>query len=202
MSKKHYHHGNLAEDILNRAVQIIDEGGLGALTLRGIARDLGVSHGAPNRHFKNKAALLSTLATYGWHKVLEATLRADNVDSLDPRLSLNAMGRGFLRWALHNPALFRTLHHPDVARFADDALIEAMRQFTQAISDAVAATQTIGNHPGVPLEILSIYINAVPFGAAMFLIDPFLTHYEQSEIQDMDEEILIEQLINLVVPLK
>ncbi len=32
----------------------------------GIARDLGVSHGAPNRHFKNKAALLAALAADGW----------------------------------------------------------------------------------------------------------------------------------------
>ena len=55
-----YHHGNLAASILERAAEIIDEEGIEALTLRGIARDLGVSHGAPNRHFKNKACLLYT----------------------------------------------------------------------------------------------------------------------------------------------
>ncbi|MGB0693864.1 MAG: TetR/AcrR family transcriptional regulator, partial [Pseudomonadales bacterium] len=48
---KPYHHGNLRAEIVQRAVEVIDSEGIEALTLRGVARDLGVSHGAPNRHF-------------------------------------------------------------------------------------------------------------------------------------------------------
>ena len=71
--RKNYHHGNLAEAILLRAAEIIDERGIEALSLRSVARDLNVSHSAPNRHFKSKTDLLSALALDGWLKVRDAT---------------------------------------------------------------------------------------------------------------------------------
>ena len=107
---KQYHHGNLAQDILIRAAEVFADEGIEALSLRGVARDLGVSHGAPNRHFRNKAALLSALATEGWRQIQEATLgAADATGSDDPHVRLNAMGRGFLSWAIDNRALFKTI---------------------------------------------------------------------------------------------
>ena len=60
-----YHHGNLSEAILIEAAEIIDKEGIEALSLRGIARAIGVSHSAPNRHFANKKALLEALASKG-----------------------------------------------------------------------------------------------------------------------------------------
>ncbi len=196
-----YHHGDLAPQILQRGAEIIDEQGIDALSLRGIARDLGVSHAAPNRHFKNKAALLAALATDGWLRVKEATLKAAaETDSEDPRVRLNAMGRGFMRWAFNHRALFRTLLHPDVARFADDSLVDAMQDFTDSVRDAVRASQAQGRHPDVPLGILSLYTNAVPVGAAMLLINPLLSS-DHPNLQAFDDEELIEQVINLVVPL-
>lgn len=196
-----YHHGNLAEDILRRAAEIIDREGLEALTLRGIARDLGVSHAAPNRHFKNKAALLAALATDGWLKVAAATLdAAEATGSTDPHVRLNAMGRGFLRWGLANRALFRTVLHPDVARFTDDRLKAAIHEFNGVVQAEVEATQKAGRHRGVALPIVSLYTNAVPFGAAMLLINPLLGS-DHPELADFDQELLIEQVINLVVPL-
>ncbi len=196
-----YHHGNLSADILRRAVEIIDTEGLEALTLRGIARDLGVSHAAPNRHFKNKAALLAALATDGWLAVATATLdSADATGSDDPQVRLNAMGRGFLRWALENPALFRTILHPDVTRFADDKLKDAMHEFSDVIRVEVEATQNAGRLANVPLPLVSLYTNAVPFGAAMLLINPLLST-DHEGLADYDKEQLIEDVINLVVPL-
>jgi hypothetical protein len=161
------------------------------LSLRGIARDLGVSH----------AALLAALSTDGWTKVKDATLNAaDATNSTDPHVRLHAMGQGFMRWAFANRALYRTLLHPDVTRFADDSLSCAMREFTDAVRDAVQASQAQGRHPDVPLEILSLYTNAVPFGAAMLMINPLLSS-DHPDLVGYDEEDLIEQVINLVVPL-
>lgn len=199
--ERQYHHGNLADDILARAAEIIAEEGIEALTLRGIARDLGVSHGAPNRHFRNKAALLSALAREGWKEVREATLgAAEETGSDDPYVRLNAMGRGFLGWSLAHPALFRALTHPDVARFGEDDLNKATEDFQQTIKDAVAATQAAGRHPDVPLDILSLYTNAVPFGAAMAMINP-VAATTADNLKGHDLEIMIAKLIELVVPI-
>ena len=196
---RQYHHGNLAEHILQRAAEIIAEEGIEALSLRGIARDLGVSHGAPNRHFKNKAALLSALTTSAWHEAQRSTMEAaDATGSQDPHVRLNAMGRGFLRWALNNKALFKVLTHPDVNRFADEDLAKAMQSYRKTLLDACGYTQEEGRHPGVPLPLLSLFTNAVPFGVAISLMNPL---GGDQESLDYDEDEIIEQIINLVVPL-
>ena len=201
---KPYHHGNLADAILARAAQIIDQQGIEALTLRGIARDLGVSHSAPNRHFRNKAALLSALATDGWLKAHEATLQeAAATGSDNPHVVLNAMGRGYLRWALENRALFKAIFHPDVSRQASNELIEANRQFSATVRAAIEATQRDGRHPEVPLSVLTLFTNSVPMGAAVLLMDNVLgEELFGAEGQVMDLESLITQVIDLVVPLR
>ena len=196
---RQYHHGNLAEDILQRAAEVIAEEGIEALSLRSIARDLGVSHGAPNRHFKNKAALLSALTTLAWHEAQQSTIEAaDATGSQDPHIRLNAMGRGFLRWALNNKALFKALTHPDVNRFADENLAKAMQTYRRTLFEACGATQADGRHPGVPLPLLSLFTNSVPLGVAISLMNPL---GGDQESLDYDEEEMIEQIINLVVPL-
>ena len=199
VQEKQYHHGNLAASILQRAAEVINEEGIEALTLRGIARDLGVSHGAPNRHFKNKAALLSALATDGWLRMRDATLdAADDTGSDNAHIRLNAMGRGYLRWALSNRSLYRTLYHPDVNRYASRELIEAVDRFSAVVREAVEQTQKEGRHPDVPLSVLTLFTNAVPTGTALMMTDTLLHH----EVESEDElEALIEQIVNLVVPL-
>lgn len=201
-TRKNYHHGNLRAEILQRAAEVVTNDGIEALTLRGIARDLNVSHGAPNRHFRNKAALLSALATDGWMKIRDATLNAaEETGSDDPHVRLNAMGRGYLKWALNNRAQFRTLYHPDVSRFADEELTRAMTQFGDTVGAAVEATQKAGRHSDIPLPILTLFTNAVPTGVAILLIDPLMEGDIRAGATE-NQDALIEQVINLVVPIK
>ena len=197
--KKNYHHGNLAEAVLLRAAEIIDERGIEALSLRSIARDLGVSHSAPNRHFRSKASLLSALALDGWLKVRDATLSAaEETGSSNPHIRLNAMGRGYMRWALINRALFRAINHPDVKRYAGDELNDAVDNFSAIVRSAIDATRRAGRHAETSLTVLTIFTNAVPIGAATVLSDSLLAKFMPT---DMDEEELIAQVVDLVVPL-
>lgn len=194
-----YHHGNLAAAILARAAVVIDEQGIEALSLRGLARDLGVSHSAPNRHFRNKAALLAALAAHGWQRASEATLQArDAVQSESATVRLNAMGRGYLRWALNNRALFKSIYHPDISRQASEELRAAVAQFAESVRVAIEDSQAEGRHTTVPLPILTVFTNAVPTGAAVLLIDNLVG---AAMADGVDQETMIEQVINLVVPL-
>ena len=196
-SLKHYHHGDLKAAILRRATEIIEDEGIEALSLRRIARDLGVSHGAPNRHFKTKTHLLSALATDGWEKLRHATCDAAEVEvSDDPRDKLNAMGRGFLTWALQNRTTYLSTMHPDVSRHGDDALLNAMEAFQLTIKNAVAAAQTAGRHPEVDNTLLSLFTMSVPFGLASLLIDSVQT----MDVSEWEQDDLVAGLIDLVVP--
>ncbi len=197
MTKKHYHHGDLRRALIARAAQIINAEGIEALTLRGLARDLGVSHGAPNRHFKNKQELLTALATEAYQQANEATMAAAEKVGEDPIVRLNAMGRGYMHWALDNRALFNALNHPDIKRSADTELLEAMRSFQLNVRSASIAAQAAGRYPDADEKILALYNNSVPFGAAQLIDHDVFA----AEVDHLSRERLISELMELVVPL-
>lgn len=64
-----YHHGDLKQALLHRAGVVLRERGAGALSLRELARDLGVSHAAPANHFPDRRALLDALASDGFDRL-------------------------------------------------------------------------------------------------------------------------------------
>lgn len=197
MNAKSYHHGDLRRALLGRAAEVIDAEGIEALTLRGLARDLGVSHGAPNRHFRNKADLLSALATEAYEQVHQATLEAADASGQDPLRQLNAMGRGYIRWALDNRPFFNVLNHPDIKRSADEALLNSMRKFQLTVRDACAAAQQAGRYPGVDLRLLALYTNSVPFGVAQLIDHPVFA----AEVDHVKIDEVIDQVMELVVPI-
>lgn len=191
-----YHHGDLRQALLDRAAEVIQTKGIEALTLRGLARDLGVSHGAPNRHFSNKAQLLTTLATEGYARLIRATLEAADQVTDDPWVRLNAMGQGYIHWALDNPARFNAIMHPDLDFYESSELREAMEDFGQTIHDAVTATQLAGRHQGVDIETLNLFTISVPMGASTLLAG------RNHSIDLTTRKSLVADLIELVVPIK
>jgi AcrR family transcriptional regulator len=76
-----YHHGNLRQALLNRAAVVLRERGASALSLRELARDLNVSHGAPGRHFTDRQALLDALAAEGFTRLGDRLREAVAADS-------------------------------------------------------------------------------------------------------------------------
>ena len=64
-----YHHGSLRPALLEAAERALDRGGVQALSLRELAREIGVSHAAPRRHFAGKQALLDALAEDGYERL-------------------------------------------------------------------------------------------------------------------------------------
>src|ERR1700676_5470597 len=74
MPERPYHHGNLRTALLAAAERTVRERGVPELSLRELAREVGVSHGAPRRHFPDRQALLDALAEAGFCR-LGAELR-------------------------------------------------------------------------------------------------------------------------------
>jgi AcrR family transcriptional regulator len=204
---QHYHHGDLKTAVLKKSAEIISTQGLEALSLRAVARDLEVSHSAPNRHFKSKSDLLSALVADIWNKMRDAVLQyAERIESDDPHVQLNALGRGFLSWALENPAEFKALSHPDLIFYADDTVRASKLAFNTMIETAVKAAQDDGRHPETNLAILTLFTTSVPFGCATLLINAFTGNERPIEVpagsdRVEDRENLIAELINLVVPI-
>ncbi|MFI2711737.1 TetR/AcrR family transcriptional regulator [Micromonospora sp. NPDC018662] len=104
-----YHHGSLRTTLLAAAERSLRQHGAGQLSLRELAREAGVSHAAPRRHFPDRQALLDALAEAGFAR-LDAELRAalDAAgDEFGPRL--HAVAAAYLRFATEDAALLELM---------------------------------------------------------------------------------------------
>jgi len=118
VSERTYHHGNLRSALLQRAWDVVDAEGADGLSLRQLARDAGVSHGASARHFRDKAALLDALAVEGFARMNAALTDASGQSgSFAERFA--AAGRAYVGFAVSHPAVLAVMysakHHPEVS---------------------------------------------------------------------------------------
>jgi AcrR family transcriptional regulator len=104
-TERPYHHGNLRHALLDQAERTVRERGVQALSLRELAREIGVSHGAPRRHFPDRQALLDALAESGFTRLgSELGAAADGAgDEFEARLRATAVA--YIRFATRDPAL-------------------------------------------------------------------------------------------------
>jgi AcrR family transcriptional regulator len=104
-----YHHGNLRAALIECGLELIEQEGIRALTLREIGKRLGVSRSAPYRHFKDKAALLSAISQVGFLE-LENAVKAATKDAGDDFASqLDAMALAYVRFAVEHRAQFEVM---------------------------------------------------------------------------------------------
>src|SRR3984957_9845387 len=107
---KPYHHGDLRRVLIDAASELVEQGGAEAVSVREAARRAGVSPGAPFRHFPSRDALMMAVAEEAQRRFrieLEAALAPVPAD--DPLARFRALGLGYLRWAMRNPAHFEVI---------------------------------------------------------------------------------------------
>jgi AcrR family transcriptional regulator len=67
-----YHHGALRSAVLDAVIEIVRDEGLGAVTMRSVARRAGVSEAAPYHHFESKTDLLAAAAMLAFRELGDA----------------------------------------------------------------------------------------------------------------------------------
>jgi AcrR family transcriptional regulator len=146
-----YHHGNLRAALLAQAEEVIRREGVGALSLRDLARAVGVSHAAPRRHFADKQALLDALAVEGFDRLgheLDAALAGRSGAPFAARVQ--AMVRAYVAFAAGRPALLDVMFAAK-HREPDEALREASGRAFAAVRSLIAEGQESGElAPGDP----------------------------------------------------
>lgn len=129
---------DLREACIDEALAIIEREGVEALSLREVARRLGVSHQAPYKHYPSRDHLLAEVvrrafAAFADH--LDARPRA-----ADAFADLHAMGRAYLDYALRHPLQYRLIFGtplPDAAAHPD--MMTRGRHAFAMLEEAVAA---------------------------------------------------------------
>lgn len=137
-----YHHGDLRAALVQRATEVVAAGGVDALSMRELARDLGVSHAAPSRHFADRQALLDAVAVNGFDRLRVALARTQPPPGASFEAGLGGHAACYVRFALGNAPLlavmFAAKHRReapaeirDSAERAFDAPLHFLRQAQQ-----------------------------------------------------------------------
>lgn len=114
---------DVREALIRSGTELLEAEGLGALTLRRIARAAGVSHGAPRHHFPTYESLLAAIARRGL-ETLDAALREAASEDLGVRPTLAALGTTYLDFAARHPGMFELIARHDLLEGAGGHLRE------------------------------------------------------------------------------
>ena len=117
---------NLKEDCLSEALKIIESKGVESLSMREVARRLGVSHQAPYKHFESRDHILAEVIGRAYESFGQwLEMRSRQPDIQDEML---ALGLAYFEYALQHPLQYRLMFstplpdpddHPDMMVKAD-----------------------------------------------------------------------------------
>ena len=198
MTKARYHHGDLRNALL-RAAASLAETGPEAVTIRAAAKLVGVTPTAAYRHFANHEELLQAVKQDAFHTLGQAmTARLAQVPpDRDPVLAalarLDALGRGYIGFAMVEPGLFRTAFFrggsgppmPDVLEHLDSPFT----MLSVALDDLVAVGYLA--EESRPMAELAAW-------AAVHGVATLMTEGPMAEMPDEDREQFVDRTMAAV----
>lgn len=109
--EKSYHHGNLRNELIEKAIAIVDNEGEQGLSIRKVASACGVTYAAPYAHFKSKEQLLLACREYVSKQFADflANSIADK-DTTSPE-TLNILGKAYIEFFRINPAYYNFIYN-------------------------------------------------------------------------------------------
>jgi AcrR family transcriptional regulator len=134
LRRNSYHHGNLRQALIEAATEMILESGIASVTMRALARRVGVSPAAYAYHFPDKGSLLLAIATEGFRK-LNAYFEPAGRQQ-DPRERLNILGERYIDFALAYPGHYRVM-------FGDHAALEQTEPDEEFLAESGGAFATL-----------------------------------------------------------
>lgn len=137
-----YHHGDVPSALMSAALVRIKQDGVEKLSLRALARDIGVSQTAPYRHFKDKTRLLVALARAGFAKLaMEQQAAATKEFDLD---NLIEVGVAYVKFAMAHPEQYKLMFGSKIENRCQhpDLMESSMASFQVVLNQAVMGVES------------------------------------------------------------
>jgi AcrR family transcriptional regulator len=132
------------------AIEVIEQHSVAELRMRDLTRRLGVSHGAPANHFKDRNELLVALGVQGFERLTEHQLRARSREHASPMEALNAIGIAYVEFARDNPAHFEVMFQRGL--LGNPALAQAAAASFQQLLETIAVASPARASTGAQRE--------------------------------------------------
>ena len=162
-----YHHGNLRQALIDAALHITREHGIKAVTIRRVARSVGVSHAAPYHHFADRSNLIAAVAEQGFQQLAQKVSEAEGAGADQ----LREAGVAYVVFAVRDPELFRLMFGREASDSdGDPGLASAAAAARSALVNAFPAVDASSGE--VPVnETLVNTCWALVHGLAMLIIN-------------------------------
>lgn len=168
---KRYHHGDLRNALLGEAERILEAEGMPGLTLRAVARAIGVTHAAPSNHFGDLTGLMSDLAAEGHARMSAELTSAVNAMGDDPVQRARAAGRAYVGFAKAHPGLFTLMFRSERLDAQRPALQEAILKSRQGLRDLLVGRPEHEVLPSATVVAQSIAMWSLVHGYAVLMLE-------------------------------
>ena len=166
-----YHHGSLREELITTCVALIEAEGIGAVSLRRVAREAGVSPRAPYHHFPDRSALFAAICVRGY-ELLVQRLHQTRAAAPTAAHALGAIVEAYVLFGRDHPAHLHLMlrpelsepdKHPQVGRAGEEAV--------QILTGVVEDCQRDGTAPPGDPETLVGMVWALAIGIVTLWLD-------------------------------
>lgn len=186
-----YHHGDLRQALIDAALAMIEERDVASVSLRAVARRVGVTYAAPYHHFEDKRALLAAVAEEGFRELGALMQRAvAETEGRSRRDQFHQLGLSYVQFALSHPAHFRVMCGPDLK---EKEAYPELHAAAQACFDRLMETTARAlDDPSDATAVMSLAVTAwsAVHGLAMLWIDgPLAEKFEGVPIERLVESI-------------
>jgi AcrR family transcriptional regulator len=172
MTSNTYHHGNLKEALIAAGLEILSEQGVEGLSLRNVAKKVGVSHTAPYNHFSDKQALLAAISTAGHEQLYQTLSDTFKKSKTDCTEIIPEIAWAYLQFALDDPGRFKLMfsgaleeesNHPDYQQVA----LKNIAVLEQIITDCQAS----GQLPASQVQLAAIKLWSTVHGYTILMLE-------------------------------
>ena len=192
-SKKNYHHGDLKNALVKAGIEILASEGPGALSLRRVAKQAGVSHAAPYAHFADKEALIAAISTDGFRQLFETLEPVVQEYRAEPARLLVETAWAYLQFVLDEPGRFKVMFSSLLEKEKDypDFVQVSQESFGLVVQVTEICQQAGLLRPG-PADLAAAGLWSMVHGFAALRLEGQLPHslQERYALQAMLVELL------------
>ena len=172
-SRASYHHGNLRDALLAEAIRVIEAQGVENVSIRQLAKNLGVSAAAPFRHFADRTALLTAVAEQATENLSLAVGAAlAQAAAQSPWQQLLCIGEAYLGWARAHPSHFLVVSDRRLIDYEASATLRLRNEaIRQRMRQLLAQATGLGAGQGVQPEVCVLMLRAMVYGLARMQAD-------------------------------
>lgn len=177
MPAKKYHHGDLENALIRAGVEILSKEGIEGLSLRKVAKRVGVSYAAPYAHFKDRQALIAAISTEGFKQLYNALDAAISAHADDPKQQLVEGAWAYVQFAMDNTDIFKIMFSGALEKEKDyRSFVEISQKTFDRVMDVVRACQSAGVLRPAPLELMAVSVWGQVHGVISLALEGQISH--------------------------